>query len=64
MLNQAFKATVSVRFHCDAAMVAKVWGNIWYFDIPSPNSIVFSVLWPTSIALWGSLVLPYMLLVK
>jgi hypothetical protein len=24
-------------------------------DIPSPNTTVFSVLWPASIALWGSL---------
>jgi hypothetical protein len=43
-------------------MVAKV-GGIWYFDIPPPNTTVFSVLWPRSIALWGSLVPPYSLLV-
>jgi hypothetical protein len=35
------------------------WGGIWYFDIPSPNTTVFSVLWPPSIAMWGSLVPPY-----
>ena len=46
-----------------AAMVAKV-GGIWYLDIPSPNTTVFSVLWPPSIALWGSLVLPYTLVVR
>jgi hypothetical protein len=34
------------------------WGGIWYFDIPSPNTTVFSILWPPSIALWGSLVPP------
>jgi hypothetical protein len=37
-------------------------GAIWYFDIPSPNTsntTLFSVLWPPSIALWGSLVPPY-----
>ena len=39
-------------------------GGIWYFDIPSPNSTVFSVLWPPSIALWGSLVFPYSLVVQ
>ena len=46
-------------------MVAEV-GGIWYFDIPSPNTTVFSlhVLWPPSIALWGSLVPPYTLLVR
>ena len=46
---------------------AQLWwpkqGGVWYFDIPSPNTIVFSVLWPTSIALWGSAVLPYNVLV-
>jgi hypothetical protein len=36
----------------------------WYFDIPSPNTTVFSVLWPPSIALWGSLVPPYTLVVR
>ena len=45
-----------------AAMVAEV-GGICYFDIPSPNTTVFSVLWPPSIALWGSLVPPYSLVV-
>jgi hypothetical protein len=39
------------------------WGGIWYFDIPSPNTTVFSVLRPLSIALWGSLVPPYSLVV-
>jgi hypothetical protein len=43
-------------------------GGIWYFDIPSPNTIfntVFSVLLPPTciIALWGSLVLPLIMLV-
>jgi hypothetical protein len=37
------------------AMYRPKWGGIWYFDIPSPNTTVFSVLWPPSIALWGSL---------
>jgi hypothetical protein len=46
-----------------AAMVAEV-GGIWYFDITSPNNTVFSVLWPPSIALWGSLVPPYTLVVR
>ena len=40
------------------------WGGIWYFDIPSPNTTVSSVLWPPSIALWGSLVPPYTLVVR
>jgi hypothetical protein len=29
------------------------WEGIWDFEIPSPNTTVFSVLWPPSIALWG-----------
>jgi hypothetical protein len=33
-------------------------GCIWYFEIPSPNTTVFGILWPPSIALWGSLVPP------
>jgi hypothetical protein len=37
---------------------------IWYFDIPSPNTTVFGILWPPSIALWGSLVPPYTLSVQ
>ena len=42
------------------------WGGIWYFDMPSPNTTVFSALWPTSTALdlWGSLVFPYTLAVR
>ena len=39
-------------------------GGTWYFDIPSPNTTVFSVIWPTSVALWGSLVFPYTLVVR
>jgi hypothetical protein len=39
------------------AAAALLWwpkrGGIWYFDIPSPNTTLFSVLWPPSIALWG-----------
>jgi hypothetical protein len=38
--------------------------GIWYFEIPSPNTTVFSVLWPPTIALWGSLVFPYTLVVR
>jgi hypothetical protein len=34
------------------------------FEIPSPNTTVFSVLWPPSIAAWGSLVFPYTLVVQ
>ena len=46
------------------AMVAEV-GGYWYFDIiPSPNTTVFGVLWPPSIALWGSLVPPCTILVR
>jgi hypothetical protein len=45
-----------------AAMMAEVRGGIWYSDIlvdlSPPNTTVFNVLWPTSIALWGP-VLPY-----
>ena len=37
---------------------------IWYFDIPSPNTTIFGILWPPSIALWGSLVPPYTLFVR
>jgi hypothetical protein len=43
---------------------ATSWCYAWYFDIPSPNTTVSSVLWPPSIALWGSLVPPYTLLRK
>ena len=39
-------------------------GGIWYFDIPSPNTTVFSALWPHSIALWGSSVPPYTMVVQ
>ena len=39
-------------------------GGIWYSDTPSPNTTIFSVLWPPSVALWGSLVLPYTLVVR
>ena len=39
-------------------------GGIWCSEIPSPNTTVFSVLWLPSVALWGSLVLPYTLLVR
>jgi hypothetical protein len=50
---------------CIADMVAEV-GGISYFDIPSPtsNTNIFRVLWPPSIALWGSLVPPYTLVVR
>jgi hypothetical protein len=38
---------------------------IRYFEIPSPNTTVFSVLWPPSIALCvGSSVFPYTLVVQ
>ena len=51
-----------------AAMVTEVArGGIWYFDIPPPNTTVFSVrvvLWPPRIALWGPLVLPYTMVVQ
>jgi hypothetical protein len=43
-----------------AAMVAEV-GGTRYSGIPSPNTNVFGVLWLPSIAQWGSLVLPYTL---
>jgi hypothetical protein len=39
-------------------------GCIWYFDIPSPNTTVFGILWPPSIAHWGTLVPPYTLFVQ
>jgi hypothetical protein len=29
------------------------WECISYFEIPSPNTTVFNVRWPPSIALWG-----------
>jgi hypothetical protein len=37
---------------------------IRYSYTPSSNTTIFSVLWPPSIALWGSLVLPYTLVVQ
>ena len=40
------------------------WEGIWYFEIPSPNTTVFSVLWPPSSALWWSLVPPHTLVVR
>ena len=49
------------------AMVAKVggvFGTLTYRVTPSPNTTVFGILWPPSIALWGSLVFPYTLVVQ
>ena len=47
-----------------AAMVAKVGGVFGTLRYPHlANTTVFSVLWPPSIAGWGSLVFPYTLVV-
>ena len=35
-----------------------------YSDIPSPNTTVFGLLWPSSSATWGSLLLLYNMLVR
>jgi hypothetical protein len=61
------EAELSSRLPCAALLLwFPKWGGILYFDIPSPNTTVFSVLdlWPPSIALWGSLVPPYTLLLR
>jgi hypothetical protein len=44
-------------------MIAAVGGDTWCSDILSPNTTVFGILWPPSNALWGSLLLPYTLVV-
>jgi hypothetical protein len=59
------RSSIKLASHAHAAMVAEVGEyRIWYFDTDSPNTTVFSVLWPPSIALWGSLVPPYTLVVQ
>jgi hypothetical protein len=40
------------------AEVGGVFGTLTYPHLSS-NTTVFSVLWPPSVALWGSSVLPY-----
>ena len=59
LLDEKLKITINA---CSYGGRSK--GGIWYSDIPSPNTTVFSVLWPPSVALWGSLVLPYTLVVR
>ena len=64
--NPHISAVARVRVH--AAMVAEVGGvfglGTLTYVIPSPNTTVFSVLWPPSITLWESSVFPYTLVVQ
>jgi hypothetical protein len=56
---------LSVTRQCPARM-GEIWPLLAPLEalIPSPNTTIFGILWPPSIAPWGSLVPPYTLFVQ